>query len=83
VAVPGARCPIPDCLGVCQSHLNRVACELGRAGFVETVRGNGGGLRLALAEVEAAFLAVLDLYTVHDLVDRNRGLRAVLFAVPP
>jgi len=32
---------------VSKSHLTRVVWELGRAGFVETVRGKGGGLRLA------------------------------------
>lgn len=103
-----------------------MAWELGRVGFVETVRGNGGRLRLArpateisagavarymertiplaecfprrcrpmserarlpipgvLAEAEAALFAVLHRYTVHDLVDRNWELRAVLFADPP
>ena len=117
---------IAERFGVSRSHLNRVAWELGRAGFVETVRGRGGGLRLArpaaeipagavvrhmersiplaecfpggagrcriapacrfrvvLAEAEEAFFAVLDRYTVHDLVDRNRELRAVLVADPP
>lgn len=33
--------------GVSKSHLNQITWELGRAGFVKTVRGKGGGLRLA------------------------------------
>ncbi len=110
---------IAERYGVSHSHLNRVVWELGRAGFVETVRGRGGGLRLArpaaaipvgavarhaeraiplaecfpggagncriasccvyrqvLADAEAAFFAVLDRYTVRDLVEGNRELLA-------
>ena len=33
--------------GISRSHLNREVWTLGRAGHVETVRGRGGGLRLA------------------------------------
>lgn len=33
--------------GVSRNHLMKVAYELGVAGFVQTVRGRGGGLRLA------------------------------------
>ena len=111
--------------GISHSHLTRVVWALGRAGFVETVRGKGGGLRLArpaeaiavgavvrelekgipLAEcfpgggggcrietccalkgiltvAEAAFFAVLDRYTIDDLVHGNGDLRAFVLAGP-
>jgi len=112
---------IADRYAISQNHLMKVANHLGEAGFITTVRGKGGGLRLArpadrinlgavvrraepdmtlvpcftpgdtscrigpacglppiLLEAREAFLAVLDRYTIADLVHRRAGLRDLL-----
>ncbi|MBP0447515.1 Rrf2 family transcriptional regulator [Roseomonas sp. SSH11] len=109
--------------GISKAHLTKVAHQLGVAGYVGTVRGKGGGLRLArpaeaiglgevvrrtepdmalvpcfapvhgscpivpacglrgaLHEARGAFLAVLDRYSVADLVERRVELAALLHA---
>ncbi len=111
---PGSPRTIEDIatrFGISRNHLMKVAQTLVQAGFVESLRGRGGGLRLArepdtlrlgdivhatedgftivecfdgasntcivsaacglrnpLQEALAAFLAVLDRYTIADLV---------------
>ncbi len=47
--------------GISHSHLTRVVWALGRAGFVETMRGKGGGLRLAQPAEAVAVGAVARL----------------------
>jgi len=106
--------------GISEHHLMKVVHELGVAGYVETVRGRGGGLRLAcdpaaisigavvrrmeadfglvscfrgarkcpiepvcvlattLDEALAAFMAVLDRYTLADLVRKPRPIAGLL-----
>ena len=108
---------------ISKAHLTNVAHQLGLAGYVVTVRGKGGGLRLArpaasiglgdvvrrtepdmalvpcfepvqapcpiapacglrgaLYEARQAFLAVLDRYSLADLVQRRVELGALLHA---
>ena len=114
---------VAEAYGISKAHLTKVAHQLGIAGCVETVRGRGGGLRLArpareiglgdvvrrtepdmalvpcfgpeqascpivpacglrgaLHEARQAFLAVLDRYSLADLVQRRTELAALLHA---
>ena len=111
--------------GISEHHLTKVAHQLGRAGYISTLRGKGGGLRLArptgeiglgevirqtepdmalvpcfgsaeapagapcsivpacglrgvLGEALQAFMAVLDRYTLADLVQKRVELRSLL-----
>jgi Rrf2 family transcriptional regulator, nitric oxide-sensitive transcriptional repressor len=111
--------------GISKNHLMKVAHQLGVAGYVDTVRGRHGGLRLAkppkairlgevvrhtepdlaivmcfepvnadcailpscvlrkaLARARAAFIDVLDEYTLSDLVRPRAPLQALLDIEP-
>ena len=105
---------------VSQNHLMKVVHDLGKAGYVATLRGRSGGLRLARAPEEinvgevvrhteegfdlvdcatcviapacgltgvlgkalAAFMAVLDNYTLADIMGANTGRLRKLLAQP-
>jgi len=112
---------IADSYGISENHLMKVAHRLGQAGFIETLRGRQGGLRLArdpasinlgdvvrrceedmalvecfdpagntcpiapvcalpavLDEALSAFLAVLDRYTLADMLGPAPGLKRIL-----
>jgi Rrf2 family nitric oxide-sensitive transcriptional repressor len=45
--------------GISENHLTKVVHQLGRLGLVRTIRGRGGGLRLALAPGEIVVGAVV------------------------
>lgn len=111
--------------GVSRNHIMKVVHQLGVAGYIETARGQNGGMRLArppeaivlgevvrrtepdmalvpcfdpintvcvltpacrlrgaLQQARSAFLAVLDGYSLADLVDNREALRA-LFVLDP
>ena len=118
-AQPDRVCSIAEiarAYGVSQNHLMKVAHDLGKAGYIEGVRGRTGGIRLArppekinvgtvvrrmedgfvlvdcdtcaiapacdltrvLDEALAAFMAVLDRYTLADLLKRQTKLLRLL-----
>ena len=112
---------IADAYGISKNHLMKVVNDLVGAGFLESVRGRNGGVRLALpaaqinigrvvrhteegfnladcahcriapacgltgvlAEALAAFLQVLDRYSLQDLVADRQGLMKLLAPVEP
>jgi Rrf2 family nitric oxide-sensitive transcriptional repressor len=57
---------IAGCYGISRNHLMKVAHQLGVAGYVQTVRGRSGGLRLA-QPAESIVLGEVVRHTEPDL----------------
>lgn len=71
---------VAESYDISRNHLTKVAHELGRAGFVETLRGRGGGLRLARAPEAINIGAVVrameeDFCVVECFAAENRSCR--------
>jgi len=112
---------IAEVYDISRNHLMKVVQDLGQAGFLKTVRGRGGGLKLGrpadeitigaivrhteagfdlvdcsacliapacslpkiLNEAVGAFLAILDRYTLADVLSRKADLRGLFGGVEP
>jgi Rrf2 family nitric oxide-sensitive transcriptional repressor len=65
---------VADSYGISKNHLMKVAYQLGVAGYVETVRGRGGGLRLARP---------IDAINLGDVVRHTEPDMALVQCFPP
>jgi len=116
---------IADAFGISKNHLMKIVHDLQLAGYIDSVRGRSGGIRLGrspdeievgdvirhceedfhlvecfaaetnqckiygscalhgvLDEALSAYLAVLDRYSLADLLERKRGLMRALDLTP-
>ncbi|MFY8117350.1 MAG: RrF2 family transcriptional regulator, partial [Roseateles sp.] len=68
---------IAQAYGISEAHLTKITHQLGLAGWISTVRGKGGGMRLALAPQDIGLGAVVrsvepDFQLVECLSAENR-----------
>lgn len=74
---------IADCYGISQNHLMKIVRDLGQAGFVETLRGRNGGLRLARPASDITLGALVRHTEGNDrLIDCNACLIAPACGLP-
>lgn len=70
---PDRLCTISEVAGayeISEAHLMKITYRLGRSGWLETVRGKGGGMRLAAAPSEINLGAVVrSVESDFDIVD--------------
>ncbi len=70
---PDRLCTISEVAGaydISEAHLMKITYRLGRSGWLETVRGKGGGMRLAAAPGEISLGAVVrSMESDFDIVD--------------
>lgn len=74
---------IADGYGISQNHLMKIVQDLGQAGFVTTVRGRHGGLRLARPAAQISIGAIVRHTEDHDaMVDCDSCRIAGACALP-